>query len=161
VTRGLLDAILRDPKRGPDALAFVLAHELGHGACGHCRRGYQLDSLQAELKRGIALGIKADKLRVILETSVAPAGKLVSFLYTREQDYRADLFALHLCRNAGFAPDACLDALRWLSAARHPGLLGGKGDGKDDKPPLLLTYYLSTHPEPGRRLKRLLHELRG
>ncbi len=159
VTRGLLDALPADRERGAAALAFVLAHELGHGAYGHCRRGYQLLALEQELKRGIAVGVDSTRLRLLLGTSVAPAGKLITFLYSREQHYDADLFALHLCRNVGVGPDAALDALRWLVAARYPSVL--KGAAEAEKRASLLGYYLSTHPDPARRLKRLLLEERG
>jgi Zn-dependent protease with chaperone function/pimeloyl-ACP methyl ester carboxylesterase len=159
VTQGLLDALLSDPERGPAALAFILAHELGHGALGHCRRGYQLQALQQEIKRGINLEISNERLASLLETSLAPAGRLATFLYTREQDYDADRFALHLCRNAGIDPDTALDALRWLVAARHPSVLGNSD--AERKPPSLLAYYLATHPDPRRRLERLLMEQSG
>src|SRR5438270_660363 len=135
----MLDALLSDPDRCPAALAFILAHELGHSALGHCRRGYQLQALQKEIKRGIKLTVPNERLAGLLETSLAPAGRLLTFLYTREQDYNADLFALHLCRNAGIDTDTGLDALRWLVAARHPGVLGGPVGER--KPPSLLAYY--------------------
>ncbi|HKB40456.1 MAG TPA: M48 family metallopeptidase, partial [Gemmataceae bacterium] len=160
VTQGMLDALLSDPERGTAALAFVLAHELGHSSLGHCRRGYQLQALEMEIKRGIKLSITNEKLRALFETSIAPTGRLVTFLYSREQDYDADLFALHLCRNAEIVLDAALDSLRWLVAARHPGVLNGQATN-EGKAPWLLTYYVSTHPDPKRRLKRLLMEQSG
>ena len=159
VTRGLLDALAADKERGRAALAFVLGHELGHIGLGHCRRGYQLLRLQRELQRDIALKVSSKRLRALLGTSVAPAGRLVTFLYTRAQHHRADLFAFHLCRNAHFDLDACLDSLRWLVAVRNPTLPGGKGDPEGATS--LLAYYLSTHPGPLRRLKCLLMERSG
>jgi len=160
VTQGMLDALLSDLERGTAALGFVLAHELGHSSLGHCRRGYQLQALEMEIKRGIKLSIANDRLKGLLETSITPTGRLVTFLYSREQDYDADLFAFHLCRNAEIDLDAALDALRWLIAARHPGVLNG-GATDESKAPWLLTYYVSTHPDPKRRLKRLLMEQSG
>jgi Zn-dependent protease with chaperone function/pimeloyl-ACP methyl ester carboxylesterase len=157
VTQGLL-GIFKGKGRGEAALAFALAHELGHGALGHCRRGYQLLALEKELQRGIAMGVDGAKLRAVLETTVVPGGKLIAFLYSREQHHRADLFALHLCRNAGVDPDAALDALRWLVAAQHASVLIGEAEGRVIQ---LLTNYLGTHPDPARRLKRLLLEQRG
>jgi pimeloyl-ACP methyl ester carboxylesterase len=158
-TTGLLDALLADRKRGPAALAFFLAHELGHGALGHARRGYQLQELEKELKKEISMGVDRRKLRSCLETSLAPAGKGITFLYSREQHHEADLFALHLCVNAGFDPDQALDGLRWLVAARKPDVLNG--DTCPGERPSLLSYYFTSHPDPARRLKRLLLEQAG
>src|SRR5436190_1352595 len=51
VTQPLLDALLADRQRGPSALAFALAREIGHIARQHCRRGYQRLQLQEEVKK--------------------------------------------------------------------------------------------------------------
>src|SRR5262245_15108511 len=79
LTRGLLDALAARP----EALGFVLSHELGHVALGHCRRGYQLAEVQQEVKRGLRMKLDEGKLKALLETSVAPAGRAIYFLYSR------------------------------------------------------------------------------
>ena len=160
VTRGLLASLSPETEAGRAALALVLAQELGHVALGHCRRGYELRELERDLKGDLEARMEVGRLRTLLETSLAPAGRMVVFLYTRQQQHRADLFGLHLCRNAGLDLGRCLDGLRWLTAAEHPELLAGKAVGQPTAPPLL-SYYLSTHPDSLRRLKWLLLEQSG
>src|SRR5262249_53296463 len=156
--RGLLAALQRQGEGGRAVLAFLLARELGHVALGHCRRGYQLLEIERGLRRGLVSKAAAGRLRPLLGTTVAVAGRLVTLLYTREQHDRADLFALHLCRNAGFDLDGALDDLRRLAAAQHPGVAAGAA-ARAAGP--LLAYYLSVRPDPLRRLKRLLQERDG
>jgi pimeloyl-ACP methyl ester carboxylesterase len=150
VTRPLLDELLRDRERGPAALAFVLAHELGHVARGHTRRGWQLAQIEAEIDRGVRLKVEKEAVRKLLQTCVAPSGRLVQFLYTRQQVYEADCFAWQLCRNAGFDSEHALDWVRYLAAE----------DGFRRKTSTL-GYYLSEQPDALRRLRRLQMERDG
>src|SRR5262249_24523990 len=149
----LLDELLQDPERGPAALAFVLAHELGHVARGHTRRGWQVVQVEAEINRGIRLLVEKESLRTLLQTCVASSGQLVQFLYAREQVYEADCFAWQLCRNAGLDTDHALDWLRRLAAEKYPGAPAGDADGPEGRRPAsTLGYYLSEQPDPLRRL---------
>jgi Zn-dependent protease with chaperone function/pimeloyl-ACP methyl ester carboxylesterase len=161
VTRPLLDDLLRDEERGPAALAFVVAHELGHVARGHTRRGWQLVQLEAEINTGVRLLVEKEKVRKLLQTCVATSGKLVKFLYTREQAYEADSFAWQLCRNAGVDADHALDWLRRLAAERHPRALDNGRPPDARRPTSTLGYYLSEEPDPLRRLRRLQMERDG
>jgi pimeloyl-ACP methyl ester carboxylesterase len=120
LTKPLVDRVLTDPKRGESALAFLLARQLAHVALGHCRRGWQRVLLEEEARKGIAQ-IDPSVWRDLLETKVIASGKVIQFLYSRNQETRADLYALHLCRNAGFALDPAIDGMRFL-AALHPGV---------------------------------------
>jgi Zn-dependent protease with chaperone function len=160
--RSLVASLLAEPKRGPSALAFVMAHELGHVALGHCRRGYQLLKIQEALDRGIDIKVDDRQLKAILKTSLPPAGILTTFLYSRDQEYEADLFALHLCRNAGLEIDHVLDGVRWLALLRYPEIAKDPAflphSAATDK---TLWYYLSSHPDPLRRLRRLRMDLAG
>lgn len=154
LTRPLLDALLSDKERGESALAFVLAHQLGHIGLQHTRRGWQSYELEQELQKGIELNVERPRLREILHTGVQNAGDRMRFLYTRRQVYEADLFAWQLCRNAGLPLDPALDALRWLAVVDDPRLLTGEaaepaGEAAADKPPALL------------RLHRLIMERDG
>src|SRR4029450_5275827 len=110
----------------PAVLAFLLADEIGHVARLHCRRGYQLQKLQDEAQRGISLNVDDKTLKIILQTSIDPTARFLTFLYTPGQHFEADLFALHLCRNAGFDADDATDAVRWLGALRYPPALKGE-----------------------------------
>jgi len=155
VSRPLLDALLSDKERGETALAFILAHQLGHMGLQHTRHGWQSQELEQELQKGIDMHIARPQLREILHTGIEAAGTRMKFLYTRRQMYEADLFAWQLCRNAGLPLDPALDALRWLASVDHPQLLTDptyrpedEGSGRD-VPPVLL------------RLRRLFMERDG
>src|SRR5579875_1383939 len=165
ISRPLLDALLSDKERGEAALAFILAHQLGHMGLQHTRHGWQSYELETEVQKGIDLHITRPQLREILHTGVEAAGGRMKFLYTRRQMYEADLFAWQLCRNAGLPLDHALDALRWLALIDDPRLLndgahradGGafpqpppeQGGIEDGLPPALL------------RLRRLFMERDG
>ena len=59
LSRGLLAALTPETEAGRAVLAFVLAHELGHGALGHCRRGYELREVERDLQRDVTLRVKS------------------------------------------------------------------------------------------------------
>jgi pimeloyl-ACP methyl ester carboxylesterase len=155
LSRPLLDALLSDKERGETALAFILAHQLGHMGLLHTRHGWQSYELEGELQKGIEMHIARPQLREMLHTGVEAAGGRMKFLYTRRQMYEADLFAWQLCRNAGLPLDQALDALRWLAVVNHPRLLTDPdsriedNDTESDTPPALL------------RLRRLFMERDG
>lgn len=162
VQQPILDSLLADATRGTGAVAFVLAHEIGHVALGHCRRGYQRQRIEADIGDDITRKTEKELLGKILQTSINEAGKLVKFLYSRDQEYEADLFALHLCRNAGVDQEQMLDGLRWLVMLQHPRVRSEPefvpGDDEDQS---LGSYFLSSHPRMLRRLRRLRMELAG
>jgi Zn-dependent protease with chaperone function len=158
VTRPLLEALRQDRARGEAALAFVLAHEVGHTALQHCRRGWQLLAVEAEARKGIDLRVEPGRLRDLLQTGARRTGTWVEFLYSRDQQYEADAFALHLCRNAGVPEDAALDALRHLALLHHPRLTAEPGPGRGASG---AGAFLSADPGPLLRLKRLLLERDG
>ncbi len=155
LSRPLLDALLSDKERGETALAFILAHQLGHMGLLHTRHGWQSYELETELQRGIEMNIARPQLREMLHTGVEAVGGRMRFLYTRRQMYEADLFAWQLCRNAGLSLDQALDALRWLAVVNHPRLLTDQdfrdedNNTESDTPPALV------------RLRRLFMERGG
>ncbi len=155
LSRPLLDAMLSDKERGETALAFIIAHQLGHMGLLHTRHGWQSYELETELQRGIEMNIARPQLREMLHTGVEAVGGRMRFLYTRRQMYEADLFAWQLCRNAGLSLDQALDALRWLAVVNHPRLLTDQdfrdedNNTESDTPPALV------------RLRRLFMERGG
>lgn len=162
ITQPLLQLIRADKSRGKEMLAFAVAHELGHIGLQHSRRGYQTIALQQEAQRGIQTGIDNGRLQRALLTTVNPAGGVAKFLFTRGQEYEADLFAIHLCRNAGFKLNAALDFLRLLCWQGFPqGVTQASYREGDRTSPATLSAYLGAHPNPYQRLKRLLLELTG
>ncbi|HEY7156153.1 MAG TPA: M48 family metalloprotease [Gemmataceae bacterium] len=154
VGRPLLDALLADKERGEAALAFVLAHQLGHIGLQHCRRGWQSYELEQGIQKGIAAHISRPHLREALHTGVETAGGHIAFLYTRRQMYEADQFAWQLCRNSGIESDAALDSLRWLAIVQHPRLRTEETYRPDDAPE-------DAEPPALLRLRRLFMERDG
>lgn len=162
ITAPLLRLLLEDPARGRDMLAFVLAHELGHIGLLHSRRGYQAVMLREELEHGVQTGIDNARVQQFLLTTVNPAGSLVRFLYTKWQEYEADLFAIHLCRNAAFRLNKALDFLRLLCLMTETrGVTAVAHQTGAAALPPTLAYYFAAHPDPHLRLKRLYFELTG
>jgi Zn-dependent protease with chaperone function len=162
ISASLVRALRADPARGKAALAFLLAREVAHVSLGHCRAGWQRQLLEEQARNGIASKAEASRWSALLQTQVERVGQLVSFLYSRNQEYEADLFALHLCRNAGLDIDEAIDGLRFFAALRHPEALGRA----DFRPPPRklrpnLAYYCSRAADPLLRLERLLMERDG
>ncbi len=151
VSRPLLDGLL-SCQRGEAALAFVLAHELGHVGLGHTARGWQMVEVEDDIRNGVLPWIAPESMRAALGTAVRRTGRVIDFLYTHDQQREADLFSLHLCRNAGFAIDEALDALRWLAAEEPVGPARPGVAGQSD--------FLAS-PAPLDRLRTLLMERDG
>jgi pimeloyl-ACP methyl ester carboxylesterase len=106
-SKGRVDDLLADADRGESALAFVLADEIAHTALGHTRRAWERMGAVNDL-RGASLLPLPQCLLGALGAGAAPG----HFAWTATQGDQADVFALHLCRNAGFDLDAALDSLR-------------------------------------------------
>ena len=113
VTRAGLDDWLADKERGEAALAFVLADEIAHDALGHTRRAWLWQDCVNDA--GGLLPIPAARAFLADALGADSPGR---FIYTAAEREEADCFALHLCRNAGFDPDAVLDPAR-LAARAH------------------------------------------
>ena len=106
-----LASLTEDSATAPDRVAFAIAHEMGHIVMGHCQRRHQLLWVTENLADRIArIDLKAAK--TALDELIDRAGSRVEFLMTAEEDYEADLFAIHLCRNAGFKLENSLDVVR-------------------------------------------------
>lgn len=162
ITQPLVNGLLAERQRGGAALALTLAAQLGHIGLEHCRRGYQLAELEEEARGGRPLPIDDQTLRRAWETGFERRNSCIRFLYLRDEIYEADLFALHLCRNAGFDVDASLDALRWRVWLKDPDLLPPQPAAPDEtQADAPLEDYLSAPPELAQRLQRLLRENSG
>jgi hypothetical protein len=74
--------------------------------------GYQLLKLEDLARREAVDEEELSKLRKTVNGLVERTGVRLRFLYEPNQEYEADLFAYHLCRNAGFDREAGLDVLR-------------------------------------------------
>lgn len=167
-----LDAVQADERTGRDQLAFVLAHELSHVSLGHTRRRYQLRWLEPYFAKDVERKAitPEQKANVAVTRDLLKAVSLLSEnVYSREESYQSDLFALHLCRNAGFDVENSLDVLR-AEAVQHDKALLNEPPPREGTPPVepeiqrnttgeLLT--LANAPSAAHRLRRLRLELDG
>ena len=167
-----LETVLADEHTGRDQLAFVIANELGHGCLGHARRRWQRTWLEEELQKDVARkellpNERAKKLKIL--KNLRGVGGMLEGVYTREEDYQADLFALHLCRNAGFNVENALDVLRAAAVAKDRALLN-EPPPRTGTPPVEPEIQpnttheqitLASQPPAVHRLRRLRLELDG
>lgn len=151
ITDSYLRALLGKDKRGIDQLAFVLAHELGHIERCHTRHAYRLLAVERDLS-GRLSRLESQRLKASLGRFVSQSGNAIRLMYSQEQEFSADLFAIKLCEQAGFDTDNALDALRgWSSVARR-GHKHPPGPWHAAEP---------IKPAPLVRLHRLRSELEG
>lgn len=167
-----LSAVLTNEQTGRDQLAFVIAAELGHACLGHTRRRWQRQWLEQDLQRDVArkelTPIDRERQLKILE-NLRGIGTLGEDVYSREECYQADLFAIHLCRNAGFDVENCLDVLRAAAVAKYRALLD-EPPPRTGSPPIEPevqpnttgeSFTLASRPSDAHRLRRLRLELDG
>jgi Zn-dependent protease with chaperone function len=103
ITRRFIE---RCPSDAP--VAFVLAHEIAHHDLGHLKRAERwMDGALVHIPAALVL--------------LAVEG-LARWLYSRDNEFAADAYALDLCRKAGFNPKHCLqcfDILSWYLLDHH------------------------------------------
>ena len=102
IPQPLVKSLLADTKRGKAALAFVLADQIAHVGLGQC--GDMTEERDAVAEAASFLPFR------LPEALEGAATDRLRFTNAERED--ADLFALHLCRNAGFDLDAALDSVR-------------------------------------------------
>ncbi len=139
-TGELLDKLAKDP----NALLFVLGHEIGHIELGHCADAYRLRA-----------GAK-DPLRAVLGGALLIPRLLASLHFSASQELEADAFAVRLVASRRRDPTAGLrvfDALGLKAVTdtkRGPGEVAVEG----------LSDYFSTHPGSWERRAALERETR-
>jgi Zn-dependent protease with chaperone function len=79
-----------------DAIAFVLAHEIAHGIHG--------DANQRFLTKTVINGLLRLQTRGFNPAVKQMVAQMVQQGYSRDQEYRADRFAVALTKAAGFDP---------------------------------------------------------
>lgn len=134
-----LTAALLKELESVDQLAAILAHEIGHVVARH--------SAEQLAKRQLANGLtgaaivatfdpqrSADSARMALVLN-----ELVQMKFSREDEMESDLLGLKLLASAGYEPEAMLEVLKILEKS-------GAGSSPD---------FLSTHPSPKNRTKRI------
>ena len=137
VTRGLINAAKTE-----DALAGVLAHEIAHIQLKHGIKAIKTSRMTeailitAAAGAANAKGMDVNELSDIFNESVSEIMQtMVSSGYSREQEYEADIAAMHLMAAAGYEPSVFIDMLNELKAV----YTAGSGFSK-------------THPSPGQRI---------
>jgi pimeloyl-ACP methyl ester carboxylesterase len=169
VDRAWLEAVLADQGTGRDQLAFAVASELGHACLGHSRRRMQRAWLEEELQKDAERKSNDREKTLEILKNLRGVGALLEHVYTREEEFQADLFAIHLCRNAGFDVENCLDAVRAAAVQSDRGLLA-EPPSRSGSPPVepevqpqtgREAVTLAQPPPAAHRLRRLRLELDG
>ena len=117
-----------------DAVAFVLAHEIAHGIHGDANKRFLTKAVINGLLRLRARGLSPAVQQLLAH--------LVNQGYSREQEFRADRFAVALTNAAGFDPHGGCRLFRLL----------GKHDGDAAS---ALGAYFSSHPSMADRIQRI------
>lgn len=127
-----------------DALAAVLAHEVGHIVLNHAADAVS----EANISEAVLItaretaasqgGLVTQELTSLFGESVTEVtNTLLTKGFSRSQEYNADEYAALLLARAGYNPRALEGVLKSLSAASSVDHKGG---------------WYSTHPDPAKRL---------
>ena len=137
VTRGLINAAKTE-----DSLAGVIAHEVAHIQLRHgiksikSSRVTQAILLAATAGVGNLIGMDVNEMTEILDESVGEILQtMINSGFSREQEYEADIAAMHLMAATGYQPESLINMLKELDAVH----IVGSGLGK-------------THPIPKQRI---------
>lgn len=138
VSRGLIRCC-----RSEDALAAVLAHEIGHVERQHGLKAIKKGRLTSALT---VLAVEAGKnlggenlaeVTKAFEGSIGDiTGTLVNSGYSRELEYDADAVAVKVLRRVGYNPEGLVDMLSQMQKSLKPGSHG----------------FGATHPTPQDRI---------
>lgn len=138
VTRGMLRCALHE-----DALAAILAHEIGHIQAKHGLQAIKKSRVSAALTSAAIAGVKtyADEdlaeLTDIFEDSIFDiTTTLIENGYSRAFEKQADLAAIAILQRLGYNPNGLVDMLNIMDNRLQP-------DGLD---------FAKTHPDPADRL---------
>lgn len=147
VSRGLLRCC-----KSEDALASVLAHEVGHVQLGHgmsAIRGSRYTSLGKIAGVELAKNLGGEQLAQAAEIFDGSVGdimkKMVDNGYQSSQEYDADNAAVTIVKRVGYNPTALKDMLEQMEKQ-----LGSRSGG-----------FGKTHPTPHNRLQNIEPLLKG
>jgi metalloprotease len=135
---GLMDQFTDDEVR------YVIGHEIGHVKNGHSKERMQTALRASALQKGVGAAggtvgrIAGGELGSLFR-------KVVTAQHSQSNEKEADDYALGMMKAKGWQPMACVTALDKLTA-----LSGGKDSGLP---------WLSTHPTPAVRAKRIRSQL--
>ncbi len=147
ITRGLLSCA-----NSEDALAGVIAHEIGHIQLEHGIKAIKADrftSAAVESTSNASFGSnKSEFASFVTQASESIATTMVNSGYSKNQEYAADKFAVKLMAEAGYDPEAMCEM---LSIMHEKQKHDSRGFGK-------------THPSAKsriRKVKRTARDLSG
>lgn len=145
VTRGLLRCC-----RSEDALAAVLAHEIGHINLRHGMQAIEkarvteaLTTIAAEGAKSLGSQEVASLTRTFEGTIADITATLINRGYARTSEYEADRAAVALLRRVGYDPNALVAMLTVMQTNLRPG-------GAD---------FARTHPAPADRIAEIRKSL--
>ncbi len=123
-----------------DEIRYVIGHEIGHVKAGHSKKRMQAALRASALQKGAgAAGGRAGRM------ASGELGdlfnKVIVAQHSQSNEKEADDYAMNFLKTKGYLPMAAVTALDKLAAM----------DG-DKKNPM---QFLSTHPSPGTRSKRM------
>lgn len=138
VSRGMLKCC-----RSEDAVAAVLAHEIGHVQCGHgikainkSRYTGAVTTLLVEAGKSLS-SQEVAQLTEAFEGSITDiTGTMMNSGYARSAERQADQAAVTILQRAGYDPNALSAMLREMKTRLRPG-------GRD---------FAKTHPDPDDRI---------
>ena len=142
----LTDEIVALADGDDDAIATVLAHEVGHVA--------HRDVLRQLTRSTITSALASWYLGDVSNAAAVAAGSIGTLSYSRAAEHRADLYAIDVMRANGRSTRGAATLFRRLQAWEPPR----KGDdgAKDEKPKrdrLRVPEYLATHPDTDDRIR--------
>lgn len=141
ITRGLLRCC-----RTEDALAAVLAHEIGHVQLRHGMKAIEKARMTQALTVLASEGAKSWGGQDVAQLTEAFGGvisditnTMITNGYSRSYEYQADQAAVNILKRMGYNPGALIDMLEVMSKQMKPG-------GTD---------FARTHPSPQKRVAEL------
>lgn len=147
VTRGLLRCC-----KDEDAVAAVLAHEIGHVQLKHGTESIDDSRMTSVVTTILAEGAKnlgpkeLASLTTAFEGSISDiTNKLVTNGYSREYENQADMAAVTILKRAGYNPTALVSMLEMMGKQMKP-------DGMD---------FAKTHPSPQSRIEVVKEAIGG
>ena len=122
-----------------DAIAFVLAHEIAHTINGDANKRF--------LTKTVINGLSTIRTRGMNPAVQQLLGHIVQQGYSREQEYRADRFAVALTKAAVFDPAGGCRLFKQLQY--------------HEKEPDLMGAYFSSHPSLADRIDRINQRMKA
>ncbi|MBP6434045.1 MAG: M48 family metallopeptidase [Sphingorhabdus sp.] len=127
-----------------DEIRYVIGHEIGHVKAGHSKKRMQTALRASALQKGA--GATGGTVGRLASSQLGDLfNKVVVAQHSQKNENEADDYAMNFMKTKGYEPVAAATALEKLAAM--------EGDKKN---PL---QFLSTHPSPGARAKRMRAQL--